>query len=118
MWANCVATGLETSEDEVVCAILAGLPSDYDTIVTIVDDSGDKITLDALLPKLMRIEGRLGAAKDYTNSDYRAFYTKSGRGPAPGGRRPAIITCHYCGKLGHKEIECNSKRPHQPAQLR
>lgn len=103
--ADCIAAGLKVSEEETVCAVITGLPAEYDTIVTVIEDSTNEedMTLDNLLPKLMRVEARLGNASAFVPEDYRALYTKPSRGTTG-------LICNYCHKVGHREAECYGKR--------
>lgn len=114
IWADCRAAGLDTAEEEVVCAVLTGLPADYDTIVTIIEDTEDEITLDNLLPKLMRVEGRLGASQAASASDaYRAFYSKPTYSDYDcrvlDDYSSSTICCTFCRQPGHTEDFCPAK---------
>jgi len=51
------AAGHEIPDQEVAWALLAGLPPQYDTVVTVLETSTDSdLTLDDMLPKLMSFE--------------------------------------------------------------
>ena len=69
------AAGLEVKSEEVVWAVMAGLPREYDVIVTVLQTAEQLDDVDVLLSKLLIIEQSIGASAE---SD-KALYS-SGRG--------------------------------------
>ncbi len=54
------AAGYEVADQEVIWALLAGLPPAYDTVMTVLETSTEAdMKLDDILPKLMPVEQRL-----------------------------------------------------------
>lgn len=92
------AAGYEVADQEVVWALLAGLPSPYDTVVTVLETSADvDMRLDDILPKLMPVEQRLYAPGVSTREE-TALLSKTDR------------ECWYCGIKGHLQKNCRKKR--------
>src|SRR6476469_831845 len=54
--ADLATAGHTVSQTEVAYALLAGLPAAYDTAVTVMQMSGQELTLSSLLPRLLPIE--------------------------------------------------------------
>ena len=53
------AAGHDVADQEVVWAVLAGLPAHYDTVVTVLETTTDKdMSLEDILPKLLQVEQR------------------------------------------------------------
>ena len=109
----------DITEDEVVSAVLAGLPKSYDTAIAIMEFSDKALTVDDCLTKLLNVEHKLGR----DDGEPSAFYTRingfkpSGGGGGGGhsgpgssgfrgrrGSKPA--TCWHCGQIGHIKKFC------------
>ena len=97
-------TGYEVKDEEVVLSVLTGLPSEYETIVTILESSDGKLVLNDLLPKLLTVEQRIKP------EETKAYYTKW-----PGTRDQGDFTrneareCYYCHKKGHLKKDCRQR---------
>lgn len=118
---ECRAAHLDMKEEDIVQALLAGLPSEYDATVAIMDGADRQLTLTELLPKLLAVEQRT------RRNDETAYFTRQwpGRKPthAAGGKQPfqdrgqagntggqhSNKTCYYCGKKGHIKAECRKR---------
>jgi hypothetical protein len=53
------AAGSDIKDEEVALSLLAGLPSEYETIVTVLEASDGKLDLDNMLSKLLPVEQRV-----------------------------------------------------------
>jgi transposase InsO family protein len=135
------AAGHAVSSGEKVMTVLAGLPEEFNTIVAVLNNTTEELSLDTILSKLLQHEQLL--PKHNSPGDATAFAAKRGanRGGGGGsswrnnGQRPTDrkITCHYCGRQGHMQAECrtkardearsprynsyNRRTPHQPVAL-
>lgn len=91
--------GGSLKEEVQVAAILASLPSDYDSLITSLEAwEDDKLTLSAVKNKLLEeFEKKSGSKEDTGNSDVgMAFKRRSG----------FPFKCHQCQQVGHKRAEC------------
>ena len=73
------AAGVEVKSEEVVWAVLAGLPKEYEVVVTVLQTAEQLDDVDVLLSKLLIVEQSIGSS---TESD-KALYS-SGRGSGRG----------------------------------
>lgn len=98
--------GQETSDSEVVLAVLSGLPQAYDIVVTVLTAADKELTLEGILPSLLPVEQKL-KAEFIAPVDY-AYGTRGSAGRQnPAGREGSQgKQCHYCGKLGHFRRNC------------
>jgi hypothetical protein len=112
-------------------AILAGLPNEYGTILTILEATSEKMSAKEMLPLLLHTEARLNfrgssrkgesqatayAAKGLSSKKGFAYKKgSSGSSGSSGGGSRSSVSCYRCGgahKLTEckvsKEIECQS----------
>ena len=87
------STGYEVKDEEVVLSLLAGLPTEYDMIVTVLESSDGKLVLNDLLPKLLPVEQRVKP------EEIKAWISKG----------PEARECYYCHKKGHLKKDCRQK---------
>lgn len=93
--------GIEIKEEDFVWPVIMGLPSSFDTIITILETSDDEITLNSVLPKLVQVDDRhrcgrpehqmdsaLLAKPSYTSPTWTSPATGQGPPPSYGERRP------------------------------
>lgn len=99
------ATGYDVGDQEVVWALLAGLPPAFDTVVTVLETSSDAdMKLDDILPKLMSVEQKLPQSfppGEEALMAKRHGYSKETR------------QCYYCGKMGHLQRSCKKREADQ-----
>jgi hypothetical protein len=110
--AQLQTAGYQTQDEEVALSVLAGLPSEYDIVTTVIQTTEDTLDLDDLLSKLLNIEQRVG--KPIDTSD-KAYFGGGKPGFKPFIMKPAAFSgaarkeCWYCGKPGHIKSECRKK---------
>ena len=68
------AAGQDIKENDIIGCVLAGLPKEYDVVVTILETSEEDLTLNDLLTKLLPVEQRVEAAN---GSGDKAYYSNS-----------------------------------------
>jgi hypothetical protein len=98
-----IAAGYAVREDEIVLAVLAGLPKQYDMVITVLESSDGELHLDEVLPKLMNVEQR----NPVREAGEKAFFAQ-GRTRNEGSNRNSR-ECWYCGKTGHIRANCQKK---------
>ena len=129
------AAGYPVSEEEVAISILAGLPAEYDSVVTMMegagadasdgDKKGPQISVDKIQTSLLQLEQRLqerqpGRGSKNAGEAYMAAgsFTRSGFGGKP-RRKPANGgECWGCGEPGHVKADCPNKLRGQRPQSR
>lgn len=107
------AAGHSTADQEVVWAVLAGLPAVYDTVVTVLETSSDAdIKLDDLLPKLLPVEERMTQSQSRPMSSESALTAnrRSGYANSQNGSRHQERRCYVCGMPGHIARDCPDRR--------
>jgi hypothetical protein len=102
--ADLLNLGVKVSDDEVTPALLAGLPSADDMMVTVIESSEDALSLE-VVTKLLNTEARVpGEAKAEAN-----IVTRSPRAHPRQQQRMETRTCHHCGKKGHLRRDCRQR---------
>ena len=114
------AAGHEVGDTEVAWSVLAGLPSEYDTVVTVLETATERdMRLDDILPKLLQVEQRQQKIErpDEKALTAKPSYGYSNRQGKPFGRDSSMPVsgsagriCFYCGKSGHIRSECQQKQ--------
>jgi hypothetical protein len=95
-----LAIGHEIKEDEVVCSVLAGLPTDYETVVSILETHDGELQLHSTLAKLLQVEQRLQRKEDQ-GEDRAAFWpTSTGRD----WKLPERSTRRSCGAIAAAKL--------------
>jgi hypothetical protein len=125
LWGELRACGVTLTEADIVAPMLAGLPSEYDTVIAILENSTAELQLDSALTALLRVEARTqhtGKAAAYLSraNNNRKKPTSSAHSNPPEQRRApsshsegnkhAKYRCHNCGEKGHIARNCPTKR--------
>lgn len=97
------------TEDEVCYALLSGLPKEstqFKTIKTILETSGEELTLEKVKVKLLQAEAD---QDDEEHEDqHMAFLAARTHGNDKRGEQ----RCWTCGKTGHIKRDCPTRRVH------
>ena len=106
-------TGSTCSEEDVLLKILGGLPEQLRPLQMVLE-AIPKLTLDEAKARLLHEELRrpIGAATDSALLGHHGNKGGSSGGNLGGNKHPSSkkITCHYCGKVGHKAFKCFKKK--------
>ncbi len=92
-----LAAGHEVTKESVVWSVLAGLPSEYESMVNIIQAGSVALELEDILSKLMLVEQRQ-AQPSGVNFRTQAFAAKA----------EFKGKCWKCGKHGHQQRDCRS----------
>ena len=113
------AAGLEIKDHEVALALLAGLPSEFAMVSSILTSSNEELKLDEMLAKLLNVEEltKLDEPKAYISNHGRGgrgSYVESRRRPSDQGgnqesARSETRECYYCHKKGHIRKDCRKR---------
>lgn len=100
---------VEIDEKELAMAVLNGLPSQYQPIITALDAIGDddeSFTFSKVRSRLLQEEKRIQIrTKSSTSATDSALVSQSGNQ----GRRRSRVVCMHCGRPGHTEPDCWDK---------
>jgi gag-polypeptide of LTR copia-type/Zinc knuckle len=103
---NITQAGETIKEDHIVCALLAGLPHEYDMVVAILTSSEDPLTLDNAFKQLVAVEQRsMRDAGNTSLEEARAFAAHKVNKKFGGEQR----ACYYCAEVGHLRANCPIK---------
>ena len=115
--AQCVTAGLTMDESDFVLSLLAGLSEEYDTVVTVLEQSVGPLTYVDVEARLRMVEHRhrlknecapgteQALAVNASRPQYSNVHTRGANAP----NQKKIVKCWGCGKLGHAYRECRSK---------
>ncbi len=117
---NLEAVGHKPKDSEFSLSLLAGLPKEYSVLVTILGTLKQMQTLDELLPSMLQVEQRIRAHEQETIPIYGARNGMRRKQPRQNQQRNSRSdrprfqgSCHYCGKKGHMESECRTRKQDQ-----
>ena len=92
------AAGYSPGEDSQVCALLNGLPSEYKTVVTILESQKEDLSIHRVFTRLLLEENRLMMDQGEHHTDMRS-------GESAFNARE-LRRCFYCKKRGHIKKFC------------
>lgn len=101
-------TGLKLDDEVIASLMLAGLPSEYKSLVMAIENSTDKLTSDSVKTLLLQ-EPKL--AKNRRRED-SALLVNSKQVGASGTFK---FRCHKCGEVGHMAKDCVGKDEKKPS---
>eukprot|EP00877_Chromochloris_zofingiensis_P010252 jgi/Chrzof1/5480/Cz16g04260.t1 len=128
IWEQLKAAGIDKSEQEVALSVLSGLPADFNTLVTVLQNQSGPLTLSGIQKAVLTEQQRANkvGASTSTAASTKAFYTQNGpnRGRlGDSGTRTSNFNqgngntkqqeqrkCYYCGKKGHLKRDCRKKK--------
>ena len=124
------AAGHAVSAEDVVLAVLAGLPSEYDMLVTVLENADAAPSLDEVLAKALLVEGKAGGSvvqaqeraalmgKVLYNQQPHKRPSAEGSGGGRGDKQSdnKKKACYYCGKKGHFKKDCWKKKADEKAK--
>ena len=99
-----LAAGHVIGEEEVVWAVLAGLPDTYSMVVTVLETGADgELDLEDVVAKLMTVEQRLAQGSGAAVVPSAAFLAQNRQGPL----------CWHCNQAGHIKRDCPKRKQQQ-----
>ena len=107
IWSDLVATGYECQETEVTLSVLAGLPAEYEMVVTVLTTTTDDLSLDDIVAKLLPLKQRFSQQRE-TVAAYSAR-----------GDHRQLKPYHVCEMISSPPPKKKKKKPygqHQAAQ--
>ena len=105
------AAGNAIKEEEVAWSVLAGLPREYDILVTVLETSEEALELDGLLAKLLTVEQRTSPKSEKEDQAYFSRDNQHKGRPSASRLQPRREEreCFYCGKKGHLRKDCHKR---------
>lgn len=126
LWADMSSAGIVVTERDVVMALLAGLPAEFDTAVAVIEASGPDLTFAAVLPRLLIVEQRVLSKMNAESHAFAARVNLGGGRSTTGRFTPSNrklpyrqvqhrtrhaenVVCWLCGMKGHVKRDCPTK---------
>ena len=112
------AVGHRPEASEITLPVLQGLPKEYNILVTVISVAKETPSIDDLLPMLLTTEQQVSQESEpavpiYSVRDNGRYAQARQAQQRTGNHVKFRGKCHYCGKLGHKAKECNTRRRDQ-----
>jgi hypothetical protein len=101
-----LAIGKKVDEEDVAKAVMAGLPSEYETMRTVFTASEATLDLSTLVAKLLIVEQRKVGSVCETSAAYHAKH-----------RDLKNVVCWKCGRKGHIQSQCRKVLAAPPVAL-
>jgi gag-polypeptide of LTR copia-type/Zinc knuckle len=106
--ADLLAAGDPVDDDQVSMAILAGLPSVYDTTIAIMKYGNKKLKIEECFANLVPIEQKEERAAEVDANALAAFRRPNKHKDSWGNSgKEDRRTCYYCGAKGHIKPNCS-----------
>ena len=123
------AAGHSVTDEDVVLQVLAGLPPEYDMLVTVLENADDTPSLEEVLAKALLVEGKVGTTS-HESQERAALLSRikprhelrqqhqHHHGGKEGHQQPdkKKKACYYCGKKGHFKKDCWKKKADDKAR--
>lgn len=95
------AINVSVEVEDQICYLLSSLPKIYDQLITSIETMGSEkqLNIEFVKARLLDMETKLKMDRNSEGYENNAF-----------------ITCHSCGKRGHKSFECRSGRGQAPSR--
>jgi hypothetical protein len=129
---NLTAAGSDLSEADIVPNVMSGLPSEYNMLVTVLENAAVAPSLDELLARALVVEQKQARSSSNQSLRAHAFNNSINSRPGPPFGRPTYghfrpptgntsfanpsrprLYCHYCNKPGHIKAECRKRKADQ-----
>lgn len=103
--------GHDIKPKELASRLLAGLPKDYNMLVTVLE-SNTQLELEPVIARLMETEAKIKVeSADETNATAYAAIKGRGHGArGSAGDRAETRTCYICEEKGHISKDCPQRR--------
>ena len=87
------------SEEDKVVYLLAGLPENYDVLVTTLESGSDTVPpLESVTERLLKEEQKM-KDKEAADDTRKLLFAKE-------NAKKTLFTCHFCKKPGHYKKDC------------
>lgn len=104
--ADLGAVGVQITDDEVVPAMLSGLPESFAMVLTVIESSTVDLSIDQVVTQLLNAESRM---TDADTVEVHAVTTDKNLANQDTERRKKYAPiCHACGKRGHIRKFCRT----------
>ena len=98
---------------ELTLPVLAGLPEQYNVLVTVIGASKEDYTLDDILTMLLTTEQQINSRKEpvpiYGMRDFRHPHSESNKPSSSGNTSYQAPKCNYCTRRGHRTVDCRKR---------
>ena len=98
---------------ELTLPVLAGLPEQYNVLVTVIGASKEDYTLDDILTMLLTTEQQINSRKEpvpiYGMRDFRHPHSESNKPSSSGNTSYQAPRCNYCTRRGHRTVDCRKR---------
>jgi hypothetical protein len=119
LMTNLLGVGQTVDSKEMALRMLAGLPKQYDVLVTVLEASAD-LTFDTVVTRLIDMESKLVELDQKSVEAYAARTARkeefkkrvNANGESVTSSRGDNRTCWACGKRGHIKKDCPTKNVH------
>lgn len=112
--------GGTTSKEELVTDLLAALPEEYETHISVLEalDVDNDLDIERAQKYLLEVELRKRVKKPDSDTP-RAFASKGKFKPKEGsGSNEAEVKCFTCGEVGYKSPGCPKKAPNKSKKFK